>query len=417
MCSAKIKIHLLVLLFLLCSPAYAENIKFPKIDVRHKPADYSFKQAQLTPDNFKYDEKNRQTFQMDFRNCDLNGFASLLKKNKDIFYAGFNTKTEFPDKLPRGFEPGKIMELGKNPGLGIRELHKQGITGKGIGIGIIDQGLLVDHVEYADRLKLYEEIHLVFNEASMHASAVASIAVGKTTGVAPEADLYFIGETNGENVDGKFVYDLNPIAKSINRLIEVNKQLPKENKIRVISISLGLDSITPGYDETVESIKEADKSGIFVIVVADEHFKIDGMGRFPLADPDNRNSYASGTMFCRNKLGSQPDELEIPMDSRTVADPNGNKDYYFSRVGGISWTIPWVAGLYALACQVSPDITPEIFWAAALKTAEPVKFSAHFPAPSKFDGEFTLKKVVNPAGLIKAIKGMNRQIGAHEGGL
>ena len=45
------------------------------------------------------------------------------------------------------------MSLGRNPGLKVRELHQVGITGKGIGIGIIDTALLVDHVEYGLQAK------------------------------------------------------------------------------------------------------------------------------------------------------------------------------------------------------------------------------------------------------------------------
>ena len=52
------------------------------------------------------------------------------------------------------------MELGKDPGLGVRQLQAQGITGSGVGIAIIDQPMLVDHQEYASRLKLYEEINI-----------------------------------------------------------------------------------------------------------------------------------------------------------------------------------------------------------------------------------------------------------------
>jgi hypothetical protein len=43
--------------------------------------------------------------------------------------------------MPQDFDWERIMELGKNPGLGIRKLHTQGITGRGIGIAIIDQTL------------------------------------------------------------------------------------------------------------------------------------------------------------------------------------------------------------------------------------------------------------------------------------
>lgn len=83
----------------------------------------------------------------------------------------------------------------------MRELHALGITGKGVSIGIIDLTLLVDHREYAGRLRLYEEIHTLrgsegvpadTGEAQMHGPAVASIAAGITVGVAPDADLYYI---------------------------------------------------------------------------------------------------------------------------------------------------------------------------------------------------------------------------------
>ena len=60
------------------------------------------------------------------------------------------------------------MEIGKNPGLNIRKLHKEGLTGKGIGIAIIDQNLLVDHSEYKDQLRMYEEIHI--QKSDTHAS-------------------------------------------------------------------------------------------------------------------------------------------------------------------------------------------------------------------------------------------------------
>ena len=107
-------------------------------------------------------------------------------------------------------------------------------------------------------------------------------------------------------------------------------------------------------------------------------------------------------MFCGNQEGSGKDILQAPMDSRTLADPNGNEDYYFSRVGGQSWIVPWMAGLYALACQVYSDITPEDFWATALQTADAVTF--------KRDGKsYTLQKVVNPVNLIEKVKKMRRK--------
>jgi len=38
------------------------------------------------------------------------------------------------------------------PGLGLRALHEQGYTGRGVNVAIIDGPLLADHEEFGDRL-------------------------------------------------------------------------------------------------------------------------------------------------------------------------------------------------------------------------------------------------------------------------
>ena len=52
-------------------------------------------------------------------------------------------------------EAKAVMEAGKNPGLGVRALHDEGITGKGINVAIIDQNLLLDHPEFAGKITAY----------------------------------------------------------------------------------------------------------------------------------------------------------------------------------------------------------------------------------------------------------------------
>jgi hypothetical protein len=85
------------------------------------------------------------------------------------------------------------------------------------------------------------------------------------------------------------------------------------------------------------------------------------------------------------------------MDSRTAASPTGNEDYAFMRAGGLSWTIPYAAGMYALAAQVRPDITPEVFWETALNTGTTIQVQQ--------DGkEHDLGVILNPRALIEAIK-------------
>ena len=50
----------------------------------------------------------------------------------------FDTHTYFDSTIYNYFDPEAEMEKGKDPGLGIRDLHAQGITGEGVNIGIID---------------------------------------------------------------------------------------------------------------------------------------------------------------------------------------------------------------------------------------------------------------------------------------
>mgnify|MGYP000998547780 CR=1 FL=1 len=365
-----------------------------KLSIVRKPAtaDYSKRNAEKMAELPKYNPNSSDLWQVDLRSNDLTNL-DLTESLDNLVYADFDSKTKWPDNLPDGFEPEMIMELGKNPGLGIRELHKSGITGKGVGIAIIDQVLLVDHIEYKDQLKLYEEIYCSADEAQMHGPAVASIAVGKTVGVAPEADLYYIATSFGIYNNEGFTYELSWVAKAIDRIVEINRALPEEKKIRVISISLGIGNNMNGYKEALRAIEDAKKEGIYTLYVGSRNFR--GLGRDPLKDSDDIMSYSRAESW--NEVHTN-DYLLVPMDSRCYASPTGSNDYTFSRKGGISWTVPYVAGLYALACQVNPEASLGLFWQEAISTSDTISLDNN--------NEEKLGKIINPSKLIRKIKEM-----------
>ena len=353
-----------------------------------------------------YDPNSTNSWQVDLRGVDLNGL-DLTDRLPDLLHAHFDTKTRWPANLPAGFEPDRIMELNKNPGLRVRNVHARGITGRGIGIGIIDQTLLVDHTEYRHRLRSYEEIHLFEAEtAQMHGSAVTSIAVGKTVGVAPLADLYYIAATPGApGRDGKFEPDFSWLARSIERLLDINGLLPAEEKIRVISISVGWGPQQKGYEEVRSATARATSEGVFVIstsVESTHELAFHGLGRAVLSDPENAESYGPGSWWAAAFWSGQrrfaPGErLLVPMDSRTTASPTGTKHYVYYADGGWSWSVPWIAGLYALACQARPQITPAIFWAEALKTGRTIR-------TRNGSKEMQFGTIVDPVALIERLQ-------------
>jgi hypothetical protein len=348
----------------------------------------------------RYDRNSENIWQLDLRGCDLSGL-SLQDRSDDLLHASFDTRTRFPEKLPKEFLPSKILELGKNPGLGVRSLHRQGLTGRGAGIAIIDQSLFVDHPEYSAGVKSYEEMHWLtdWETASMHAGAVASIAAGKHCGVAPGADVYFIAN---RFTDSAMKVDYTHLAAAVDRVIAFNKAAPAGKKIRVLAIQRGFSPGEKGYEEIGAAIERAKAEGIFVITSSLSRYygyKFAGLNREPLADPDSVASYGLGLFLVRGNAFSNMggNTLLVPMDSRTTAGPEGAEDYAFYREGGFSWAIPYLAGLYALACEARPDITPELFWRAALDTGTVLTV--------KKDGKyFPLGKIANPVSLIARLK-------------
>ena len=217
----------------------------PEVSIsRHpQPADFSSYYVKLTSIPI-YDLNSDDPFQIDLRSRDLTSI-DMTNSLSDLMYATFDSKTKWPapGMMSAAFDPYKILELNKDPGLGVRNLHQQGIDGTGIGIAIIDQTLLVDHIEYKDRIRVYEEAEDIGKDwtATMHGAAVTSIAAGKTVGIAPNADLYYIATENCGDATSMEDLDFSCRAKAIHRIVEINRGLPDNRKIRVLSMSFGWD--------------------------------------------------------------------------------------------------------------------------------------------------------------------------------
>ncbi|WP_066495340.1 S8 family serine peptidase [Abyssisolibacter fermentans] len=395
----------------------SENVVELKI-TRH-PSPQNLKKCFDLKELPKYDENANWVWQVDLRSGDLSTW-DVSDRLYDLMNSLFDSQTIWPIELPKGFDPDKIMEIGKNPGLNIRSLHNEGITGKGVGIAIIDYALLVDHVEYKDRLKMYEEIHHSSKRAHFHGPGVASLVVGKTTGVAPEADLYFIASQNYESSkkEKKLITNFSYTAQCIERIIDLNKSLENDKKIRAISISSAWNpEKSNGYEEMVKAIEKANDEGIFVISCSlpqyNEKFHFHGLAREPMKDPDDFESYSiipwdkwiskvnhvdDYDEFYASEFDKIKEKqvLAVPIDSRAIAGSSGNDDYVFYREGGWSWAVPYIAGLYVLSCQVKPDITPEIFWDEAYNTG--------IAREIEKDGSKYETRIINPVDLMKRLE-------------
>ncbi|UCG33546.1 MAG: S8/S53 family peptidase [Phycisphaerales bacterium] len=302
---------------------------------------------------------------------DLTGQEKLLRAMT------FDTRTAWPpaERLPAGFDPDKILQDGKDPGLGIRGLHRLGINGAGVHIAIIDQPHAPNHIEYGSQIEQYKEIGVAGVPPQMHGPPVASIAVGKTCGVAPAARLWYYAVP-------MWKADNTPYCDAMDDILAYNEKAKAADRIRAVSISTGMFLHQEHYDRWQQTMRRAAEAGLLVITCAQGEIRYGTAGREPGAGPNDPRSYRPG------KYGTGESVLLVPADNRTTASHHGPKVYTYWAEGGMSWAAPYLAGVAVLGYQINPDLKPQDVL-DALRNSAAVTDAGH---------------VVNPVGFIEAIR-------------
>ncbi|MCL2461121.1 MAG: S8/S53 family peptidase [Defluviitaleaceae bacterium] len=315
----------------------------------------------------------------------------------DIYTYTFNEGTVFEGSEDLAKQ---ILENGKNPGLGVRGLHDEGITGKGVNVAIIDQNLLLDHPEFADKIAEYYDTGCdqPADQGSMHAPAVTSLLVGDSVGVAPGAKVYFAAVPMWKE-DSKY------IADALNWIMDQNSKLPDNEKIRVVSISTdpsGQGSTFTNQDLYDQAVLLAQQQGILVLDcrVNSTTGIIQGASYAP-SNPDDITKTKPITNYPTNPAKPGKKEVTnavfpsyfvyVPTEYRTVAEEYslGSPSYAYWGQGGLSWAIPYAAGVLALGWQVNPDLDKD----AIVKILQDTCYVTANGA-----------KIINPPAFIEAVK-------------
>ena len=304
----------------------------------------------------------------------------------------FNQETVWPEqaKMPPGCDPQKILTDAMNPGLGVRGLHRQGITGKGVNVAIIDQPLLPDHPEYDGKIAAYYDTGCGPSKSSMHGPAVASLLVGTNCGTAPDARVYYVAAPS-------WSADTAYYAKGLDWIIEQNKKLPSGEKIRVVSVSAAPSGPGSPFKKNREmwdqACGRAEADGIMVLDCTNSHRGFINRGWYHPGDPESVIKFNPGPPPKRD-LRVDPTEMSIyvPSSCRTTAqhyDYHGRDSYIYWGRGGLSWSIPYCAGVLAMGWQIHPDMTPAQMKEMLFASAYVHKSGA---------------RIINPKGFIEALK-------------
>ena len=263
-----------------------------------------------------------------------------------------NTVWPLPPKMPAFLDPNGILNAGMNPGLGIRGWHQKGVDGAGVAVAIIDQPLYLDHPEFRGKIVAYSDFGCQA-QSSMHGPAVVSLLVGTNIGTAPAATLYYAAVPSWEK-------DAEPYAKALNWIVQENSKLPQARRIRLVSVSAAPSG--PGSPFTKnnqmwdQAVAAAEQAGLLVLDCTAHHGFI-GSCWFSGADWEDPACCTPGFPG-QTGGGYAVDRILAPTSPRTTAEEydQGEFGFQYTGKGGLSWAIPYVAGVLALGWQKRPDL-------------------------------------------------------------
>jgi serine protease AprX len=315
----------------------------------------------------------------DLSKLNLSGKPGILRTLR------FNEKTIWPKpaRMAAGDSPEKLLKKMMNPGLGVCKLHEEGITGKGVNVAIIDQPLYQDHPEFAGKITAYHDMGCG-SESSMHGPAVASLLVGTNCGTAPDARVYYVAAPS-------WTKDTAYQAKALDWIVEQNERLPVSEKIRVVSVSAAPSGPGSPFEKNQEmwdqAYARAEAAGILVLDCTSHHGFI-GKCWYNARVPESVSACTPGDPRYSYHT---TDHLLVPSAPRTTAEEydKGDCSYQYCGTGGLSWSIPYCAGVLALGWQLRPDISPERMRELLFKSAY-----------TKKDGT----KIINPGRFIRFVK-------------
>ena len=285
----------------------------------------------------------------------------------------FSDKTSFSG-LPEGYDPEALLEWGKNPGLNIDILHKHGFTGEGAVIAYVDQPA-PGHAQYSGVNLHYQNNS--GSDNSMHGPAVLSLLAGKDIGTAPEAEIYYYAHA-------AWKADQTTHAECLYQIIEQNKKLPADKKITMVGFSDNIDPSEANQKAFEAAVKACEDAGIMVWFCGEN----DAASFLPMS---NKNDYHN--LVVEQWGGGNPSLVYVPASGRTTAATMGGAEYIYWSSGGLSWTMPYTLGLYAIAYEIDPTLTQDDLREMIVDTA--------------YDSNGM--RIVNPVGFVAAaLEGVGR---------
>ena len=395
-------------------------------------------------------KKNNKILRFSLCGQDLTN-VNLSELSTELFKKlSFDTSTTFSQEQISKFSPDSLLQHGKSFGKSAVRLHSRGVTGKGIGIAIIDSNIARDH-------EVIENANVEFiNTQSAGSEEEHGLTVlSALLQVAPQASVLYYADNKydiqnrDKNIE-RYIYDI--ISRGDVSIISMSTsfrdasirdkvyQLLEEQNITIIDSETFYKDYTycfvnfdgednAEYEEAFcepEYLTETQWNNMrkqlydymkeYNIKSNNLSEAIDELLGCLLSDSRNQEALrlesAKNILLCEQYEGENGvihilkselvekekiercnnKSIEIPCGGRTFAAP-GNLYKYFGTCSA-SYTIPQLAGLFALAKQMCSDIRFAEFIKASRKTA------------INMDGRY----IIEPEGLIEEVERMKSDL-------
>lgn len=300
------------------------------------------------------------------------------------------------DNSSLGYDPvadkGSLHNVAKV--VGAQDLYAAGITGKGVGVALIDTGvaqvpgLTSGNVVNGPDLSFdSQQADTAYTDGFGHGTHLGSIIAGRDAegpalsytdpdnwhGIAPDATLVNVkvGAVNG-------AVDVTQVIAGIDWVVQHADDL----KIRVINLSYGTDSVQPSLvDPLAFAVENAWQHGIVVVAAGGN----DGDTSKTLANPaSDPHVIAVGAMDSAGTVSATDDTvpswsthgtdarhvdvvapgvsvlgLRVPDGTADAANPQARVGSRFAKASGTSQAAAVVSGEVALLLQANPALKPD----------------------------------------------------------
>lgn len=237
-------------------------------------------------------------------------------------------------------------------------------SGEGVDIYILDSGVRYDHGEFENRAKYpgydptdnFEATSRRGLDCHGHGTHVASIAAGKTYGVARGANVYSVRVLDCTNAG--------PWSVVLDGLDYVTRVITERKRPAVVSMSL-----SGGFTRSVnEAIQTVHSRGITVVVAAGNQFA-DACQRTPASSPYTitvGGSASGDGLYGFTNFGRCVD-IFAPGSNIQGADRVCTS--CSKVISGTSMSTPMVSGVAAIHLQREPLLTPDALRTRLIDTA------------------------------------------------